>query len=478
LFDSSSSSGNGGGGGGSTDGDDSDDGSSFGQWFLIAVGAAMVSSILIREEMREGFYAQKGDEHGEFRFGGSTLILLFDAHTIAWDEDLVRASRRPIETYVKMGTQIGRLRKALRKEQMDAMTPAVAGAAAAGVVPLSSSPSPTSPSLIHTATTDAARKEAALNDEGLMNDFPFTLQSNLTLVPREEDTITARGVPRFTRAKGDAAEAVGADTSSRRGSTIDSLLPSFLGGNDEESEGSLSPSSSHPAAAAASSPTATASSSSSPSPVAISMPHLQRDVSDLASPLPAPEVFQLVQYTEDAEREAAGESEEEEEEDDEHAEMEDVEMGESTALLSAPQVASAIAGSSPRSRSARHSSSMETLHPPAATAAASSHAATAASPSSAVAAAAAAAPTSPSPMRSNRRRSRGDGQRGEGDESAAADTAAAAAAAAMADADADDDSDNEDGGGHSAAADRRRTPKATDEVQQPKAKRKRRGSRK
>lgn len=217
-----------------------------GKWCMIAVGAAMVSSIHVNEEMQEGVEVEKGAEHGAFRFGGSTLILLFDAKNIAWDDDLVEASRKPIETYVRMGTQIARTRSVRREEQRAAaaahrprpLDAASFGAAAGGqVVPLlSPSPSPVSARLVHTATTDAGRKEAALNDEGLLQDIPV-LQSNLTLMSREGDTVAAKGVPHTTDASEDAAEAVNADLPLRYGAgssvgeSLEAFLPSFLTGS-------------------------------------------------------------------------------------------------------------------------------------------------------------------------------------------------------------------------------------------------------
>jgi phosphatidylserine decarboxylase len=49
----------------------------------------------------------RGDEAGYFAFGGSTVILLFPAHTIAFDEDLLRNSKSQVETLVKMGVSLG-----------------------------------------------------------------------------------------------------------------------------------------------------------------------------------------------------------------------------------------------------------------------------------------------------------------------------------------------------------------------------------
>ena len=264
------------------------DNEKYGKWCMIAVGAAMVSSIVVSDDVREGSHIDKGAEHGWFRFGGSTLILLFDSHSIVWDEDLIQASRKPIETYVKVGTQIGRYRKDVMKKKsttVDIEAPADETFLA--------SPSPTSPSLIHTATTDAARKEAHLNDEGLLNDFPYTMQSNLTLVPLDSgDTVPARGFPSTTKASVDAAEAVGGVTS-RRGSSVVDLLPAFLQGEEAE----------HPY--------------------------------EPVSPVPAPQVFHLVQFSGDADR--SDEDELKDDEDDDMDEDDDAPT-ESTGLLQSSEM--------------------------------------------------------------------------------------------------------------------------------------------
>jgi len=72
---------------------------------LVAVGASLVSSITIVGD--EGMEMNKGDEHGYFQFGGSTLLLIFQQGRMVFDGDLVYNSARPLEMLVKMGTKIG-----------------------------------------------------------------------------------------------------------------------------------------------------------------------------------------------------------------------------------------------------------------------------------------------------------------------------------------------------------------------------------
>jgi len=77
----------------------------FGTVAYISVGATMVGSIHITS--KAGQVAKKGDEHGYFAFGGSTVLLLFEPNRIVFDKDLLANSEKPIETLVKMGQSIG-----------------------------------------------------------------------------------------------------------------------------------------------------------------------------------------------------------------------------------------------------------------------------------------------------------------------------------------------------------------------------------
>lgn len=83
----------------------------FGQVAYVAIGAMMVGSIILTDS--EGQRVKRGDEHGYFAFGGSTVILIFppkigdEGMKIVWDEDLVANSNSTLETVVKMGTRIG-----------------------------------------------------------------------------------------------------------------------------------------------------------------------------------------------------------------------------------------------------------------------------------------------------------------------------------------------------------------------------------
>lgn len=71
---------------------------------IVMIGGFLISSI--RPSYRPGPVA-KGDEHGSFAFGGSTLVLFSEAGAVRYDRDLVDNSRRGLETYLRMGTRIG-----------------------------------------------------------------------------------------------------------------------------------------------------------------------------------------------------------------------------------------------------------------------------------------------------------------------------------------------------------------------------------
>jgi len=77
----------------------------FGDVLYLAVGATMVGKIVLTSH--PGATVKKGDEHGYFAFGGSTILLLFEKGSIKFDDDLVVNSLKPVETLIKMGDRIG-----------------------------------------------------------------------------------------------------------------------------------------------------------------------------------------------------------------------------------------------------------------------------------------------------------------------------------------------------------------------------------
>lgn len=49
----------------------------------------------------------RGQEKGYFQFGGSTIVLLFEPDSIAFDDDLIRDSKTGLEVQVQVGSRIG-----------------------------------------------------------------------------------------------------------------------------------------------------------------------------------------------------------------------------------------------------------------------------------------------------------------------------------------------------------------------------------
>lgn len=78
----------------------------YGKVAYVMIGAMMVGSIKVTS--RTGESAKKGDEHGYFAFGGSTILLFFKKDAIVWDEDLKNNSEQNMETLVRMGMSIGK----------------------------------------------------------------------------------------------------------------------------------------------------------------------------------------------------------------------------------------------------------------------------------------------------------------------------------------------------------------------------------
>jgi phosphatidylserine decarboxylase len=81
------------------------DSSGFGRVAMVDVGALCVGTIV--QTYQPGPVA-RGAEKGYFRFGGSTVILLFQPGAVTLDADLIAHSRAGLETLVQMGSRIGR----------------------------------------------------------------------------------------------------------------------------------------------------------------------------------------------------------------------------------------------------------------------------------------------------------------------------------------------------------------------------------
>lgn len=78
----------------------------FGKVIQMEVGALMVGKIVNHDITK----FNRGDEKGYFLFGGSTVVLLFKENTVNIDEDIIYNSDRGIETRVKLGEVIGKVK--------------------------------------------------------------------------------------------------------------------------------------------------------------------------------------------------------------------------------------------------------------------------------------------------------------------------------------------------------------------------------
>ncbi|SPO25759.1 related to phosphatidylserine decarboxylase [Ustilago trichophora] len=78
----------------------------FGTFYAVCIGAMMVGSTVLT--VKEGEKVQRGHEFGYFKFGGSTIVLVFEEGRVVWDQDLVDNGKAAIETLVRVGMGIGR----------------------------------------------------------------------------------------------------------------------------------------------------------------------------------------------------------------------------------------------------------------------------------------------------------------------------------------------------------------------------------
>jgi len=71
-----------------------------GRVMYICIGAMMVGSTLITR--RAGEKIKRAEELGYFKFGGSTILLLFEPGTMVFDDDLIENSNGALETLVSV----------------------------------------------------------------------------------------------------------------------------------------------------------------------------------------------------------------------------------------------------------------------------------------------------------------------------------------------------------------------------------------
>ncbi|KAK3378095.1 phosphatidylserine decarboxylase-domain-containing protein [Podospora didyma] len=81
------------------------DSSEFGRVMVICIGAMMVGSTEITR--KEGEEVKRAEELGYFKFGGSTLVVLFEPGKMVFDDDLVDNSNGALETLIRVGMSVG-----------------------------------------------------------------------------------------------------------------------------------------------------------------------------------------------------------------------------------------------------------------------------------------------------------------------------------------------------------------------------------
>ncbi|KAJ8119341.1 hypothetical protein ONZ43_g3689 [Nemania bipapillata] len=76
-----------------------------GRVMVICVGAMMVGSTVITRQ--EGEQVRRAEELGYFKFGGSTIVVLFEPGRMVYDDDLVDNSNGALETLIRAGMSVG-----------------------------------------------------------------------------------------------------------------------------------------------------------------------------------------------------------------------------------------------------------------------------------------------------------------------------------------------------------------------------------
>ncbi|PWY87517.1 phosphatidylserine decarboxylase [Aspergillus heteromorphus CBS 117.55] len=76
-----------------------------GRVMVVCVGAMMVGSTVITR--KAGEKVSRAEELGYFKFGGSTLLVLFEDGAMKFDSDLVDNSKGPLETLIRVGMSVG-----------------------------------------------------------------------------------------------------------------------------------------------------------------------------------------------------------------------------------------------------------------------------------------------------------------------------------------------------------------------------------
>jgi phosphatidylserine decarboxylase len=80
-----------------------------GRVMVICVGAMMVGSTVITR--KSGEHVKRAEELGYFKFGGSTILVLFEEGVMKFDEDLADNASGALETLVSSAVQPNSLKE-------------------------------------------------------------------------------------------------------------------------------------------------------------------------------------------------------------------------------------------------------------------------------------------------------------------------------------------------------------------------------
>merc|ERR1719242_1459363 len=98
-------------------------GGKIGNVIMFVIAATMVGSYKLHRcdaqdptkddplPVKVGDDVKRGDVAGEFRFGGSTILLLFEPHKVDFDEDIMTNVKNKFETLVTVNSRIGKIRE-------------------------------------------------------------------------------------------------------------------------------------------------------------------------------------------------------------------------------------------------------------------------------------------------------------------------------------------------------------------------------
>lgn len=81
----------------------------WGKILFIPIGAELVGSVNLTDNVKNKGKIKKGEEIGMFSYGGSNIIIVFEKGKMQWDDDIEKNSKKLIETDILVGETIGSL---------------------------------------------------------------------------------------------------------------------------------------------------------------------------------------------------------------------------------------------------------------------------------------------------------------------------------------------------------------------------------